>query len=329
MPLSLLISMTPAYHEDPQVRVSTRDHRDRIERTIVKPQQAKEGRYVTAHEGLHRLAAPRPGDGPAHDIRRGDAGWQYVGFAEHRLGAGATLLRPADDHEVAVIVMEGATSIEAGGQRYTSLGSRETVFDGPAASRAAALARAPRSRSWPRRRPRSSSRTRRAPTRATRGSSGPTISSWRHRGHGVTERRIHHLLPPTAEAGRLILFEVFTPGGNWSSYPPHKHDTEDPPREAYLEELYYYRFARPEGWAFARVYTADRSLDESFAPRDRDVVLVPRGYHPVGAPAGYDAYYLNVMAGPHRAWHFTLDPDHAWLMDWDPRPRARPQHQDR
>ena len=138
------------------------------------------------------------------------------------------------------------------------------------------------------------------------------------RGHGVTERRIHHLLPPTAPAGRLILFEVFTPGGNWSSYPPHKHDTEDPPREAYLEELYYYRFARPGGWAFARVYTADRSLDASFAPGDGDVILVPRGYHPVGAPAGYDAYYLNVMAGPHRAWHFTLDSDHAWLMDWDP-----------
>jgi 5-deoxy-glucuronate isomerase len=138
------------------------------------------------------------------------------------------------------------------------------------------------------------------------------------RGSGITERRIHHLLPPTAVAGRLILFEVYTPGGNWSSYPPHKHDTEDPPTEAYLEELYYYRFARPEGWGFARVYTPDRALDQSFAPTDGDVVLVPRGYHPFGAPAGYDAYYLNVMAGPNRAWHFTLDPDHRWLMDWDP-----------
>ena len=139
------------------------------------------------------------------------------------------------------------------------------------------------------------------------------------RGSGITERRIHHLLPPTAVAGRLILFEVFTPGGHWSSYPPHKHDTEDPPAEAYLEELYYYRFERPEGWAFQRVYTPDRSLDVSFAPGDRDVVLVPRGYHPVGMPAGYDGYYLNVMAGHNRAWHFTVDPDHRWLMDWDPR----------
>ncbi|KRT64257.1 MAG: KduI/IolB isomerase, 5-deoxy-glucuronate isomerase [Chloroflexi bacterium CSP1-4] len=138
------------------------------------------------------------------------------------------------------------------------------------------------------------------------------------RGRGNTARRIHHLLPPDAEAGRLILVEVFTPGGNWSSYPPHKHDTEDQPRESYLEELYYYRFARPEGFAFQRIYTADRSLDEALTPMDGDVVLVPKGYHPVGMPAGYDGYYLNVMAGPTRLWHFTMDPDHAWLMDWDP-----------
>ena len=143
------------------------------------------------------------------------------------------------------------------------------------------------------------------------------------RGSGRTARRVHHLLPPDAEAGRLIAFEVFTPGGNWSSYPPHKHDTEDPPTEARLEEVYFYRFATPGGFAFQRVYTPDRELDEALAPGDGDVVLVPAGYHPVGAAAGYDCYYLNVMAGPNRAWNFTLDPDHAWLMDWDPQaPRA-------
>ena len=112
---------------------------------------------------------------------------------------------------------------------------------------------------------------------------------------------------------------MFTPGGNWSSYPPHKHDTENPPVEARLEELYFYQFAKPaQGFAFARVYTADRSLDEAITPMDGDVVLVPEGYHPVGVPAGYDCYYLNVMAGPNRAWYFTLDPDHAWLMNWSP-----------
>ena len=235
---------------------------------------------------LHRRAGtPDPDSGRVHDIRPEDAGWRYVGFAEHRLAAGAGLARPADDHEVAVIVVEGAVSARAGRQRYASLGSRASVFDGPPPP---VLLLAP-----------GTDVEIVAETQATVVIADAPGADEHHerlieagdihvetRGHGVTERRIHHLLPPTAPAGRLILFEVFTPGGNWSSYPPHKHDTEDPPREAYLEELYYYRFARPEGWAFARVYTADRTLDESFAPGDGDVILVPRGYHPVGAPAG-------------------------------------------
>ena len=75
---------------------------------------------------------------------------------------------------------------------------------------------------------------------------------------------------------------------------------------------------RSNGFAFQRVYTADRTLDNAITPMDGDAVLVPRGYHPVGALAGYDCYYLNVMAGPFREWRFTLDPDHAWLMNWSP-----------
>jgi 5-deoxy-glucuronate isomerase len=275
-------------------------------------------------DGAHlyrRAQPPQPHTGQVHDIRPEDAGWRFVGFSEHRLSPGARLVRPADGRERAVIVLEGHADVDAGGQHYAALGSRSHVFEGPPppvvlvdpgeavgiqAVTAATIIVAD------------------APG-AGAGHARliePADILVETRGQGQTERRIHHLLPPNAPAGRLILFEVFTPGGNWSSYPPHKHDTEDPPREAYLEELYYYRFARPAGWAFARVYTTDRSLDAAFAPGDGDVVLVPRGYHPVAAPAGYDAYYLNVMAGPHRAWHFTLDSDHSWLMDWDPtRPR--------
>lgn len=266
---------------------------------------------------LRRAAPPDPRSGVVHDIRPADAGWRYVGFREYRLEAGGGVESPASDHEVALIVMEGAVDAWAGRERHTSLGSRRGVFDGPPppvlllapdtdlevvaeTSATVILADAP---------PAELHQARLIE---------PNDIKVEVRGHGVTERRIHHLLPPGGSAGRLILFEVFTPGGNWSSYPPHKHDTEDPPREAYLEELYAFRFDRPAGWAFARVYTEDRSLDAAFAPGDGDVILVPRGYHAVAAPPGYDAYYLNVMAGPHRAWHFTLDRNHAWLMDWDP-----------
>jgi 5-deoxy-glucuronate isomerase len=258
-------------------------------------------------------------DGSTLRVEPADAGWTYIAWATHRLAPGQVVTRAGDDREVALVALEGACRIRAGEQLFERVGSREGIFDGPPAAvvlvapgtdlQAEALtpttlgvAAAPGS-----------------DVRVTR-LIEPSEVRVEQRGSGNTARRIHHLLPPDAEAGRLILVEVFTPGGNWSSYPPHKHDTEDQPRESYLEELYYYRFARPEGFALQRVYSADRSLDEALAPGDGDVVLVPRGYHPVGMPAGYDGYYLNVMAGPTRLWHFTLDPDHAWLMDWNPAP---------
>ena len=267
-------------------------------------------------ELLRRPGPPGP-DGATIRLEPADAGWSYIGFATHRLVAGDIVLRPGDGREVGLIVLEGSCRVRAGDRVFAQVGSREGVFDGPPAPvvlvepgadlelealRPATIAIAA------------------APAGDVRVTRLVEAAEMRveQRGQGNTARRIHHLLPPDAEAGRLIIVEVYTPGGNWSSYPPHKHDTEDQPRESYLEELYYYRFARPEGFAFQRVYTPDRALDEALTPMDGDVVLVPKGYHPVGMPAGYDGYYLNVMAGPTRLWHFTIDPDHAWLMDWDP-----------
>jgi 5-deoxy-glucuronate isomerase len=266
---------------------------------------------------LLRAGTPDTKSGRVHAITPQSAGWRYVGFADHRLERGMRLERPAGDVERVVIVLEGTATVHAGAQSWSSLGSRSGVFDGPPPP---VLLLAPGLPLSVEPEPSATVIVAEAPAADVRRTAliEPAEIPVERRGAGITERTIHHLLPPAAEAGRLILFEVFTPGGNWSSYPPHKHDTEDPPREAYLEELYYYRFLRPGGWGFARVYTPDRSLDASYAPSDGDILLVPRGFHPFGAPAGYDAYYLNVMAGPNRAWHFTVDPDHAWLMDWDP-----------
>jgi 5-deoxy-glucuronate isomerase len=104
------------------------------------------------------------------------------------------------------------------------------------------------------------------------------------------------------------------PAGHWSSYPPHKHDRDALPEESFLEETYYHRLDPPQGFAFQRVYTDDRSIDEAYAVEDGDCLMVPRGYHPVGAPHGYDLYYLNVMAGPRRRWVFKNDPAHEWII---------------
>ena len=134
------------------------------------------------------------------------------------------------------------------------------------------------------------------------------------RGMDSNARHIRNVLPETATAESLLVVEVITPGGHWSSYPPHKHDRDAFPEETLLEETYYHRLSPKQGFAFQRVYTDDRSLDETMAVEDGDVVMVPRGYHPVGAPHGYDLYYLNVMAGPKRVWRFHNDPAHEWLM---------------
>ena len=134
------------------------------------------------------------------------------------------------------------------------------------------------------------------------------------RGKGTNQRFVRNILPETEPADSLLVVEVITPGGHWSSYPPHKHDTATEGEETALEETYYHRLNPPQGFAFQRVYTDDRSIDEAVTVEDGDVVMVPRGYHPAGAAHGYDLYYLNVMAGPKRQWIFRNDPAHDWIV---------------
>ena len=132
------------------------------------------------------------------------------------------------------------------------------------------------------------------------------------RGAGNATRQITHIIPPEFPAHRLLVVEVLTPAGNWSSYPPHKHERVSLPEENDLEEVYAYRFAAPEGFGLQRLYARDGSLDETWTVRDGDVVLVPRGYHPFCAAHGYDGYYLNALAADHRSMAAIDDPDLAW-----------------
>jgi 5-deoxy-glucuronate isomerase len=143
------------------------------------------------------------------------------------------------------------------------------------------------------------------------------------RGGGNATRQINHILKPDFPADRLLIVEVFTPSGNWSSYPPHKHDLHNPPSEVDLEEIYYYRVDDPKGYAIQKVYTADRRIDETITVRNGELVLVPEGYHPVVAAHGYNVYYLNALAGSARSMAASDDPDYAWVRgtwrDKDPR----------
>lgn len=148
------------------------------------------------------------------------------------------------------------------------------------------------------------------------------------RGGDNATRQINSILPPGSECHRLVCVEVYTPSGNWSSFPSHKHDDRKVDEEgnlveACLEETYFYKMDRPQGFAIQRVYTGDGDLDELNLAMNNDVVLVPRGYHPVAAGHGYNTYYLNFLAGSDQALANTDDPDHEWIYNsWkglDPR----------
>jgi 5-deoxy-glucuronate isomerase len=253
-------------------------------------------------------------DGLLVSVTPESAGWSHVGFEVYRLPRGARIERATDGREVCAVILTGRADVSLAERTWRDVGSRRSVFDGvpdavyaPPGGSIAVIASSEECEvalCW-------------AP--ATRGAEAALMPatgvSPLKRGSGRTERTIHNILMEDRPAESLLVTEVLTPAGNWSSYPPHKHDTDDPPRETYLEETYYHRTARPEGFAVQLVYTDDRSLDEAIQVRDGDVVLVPRGYHPVAAGPGYDLYYLNVMAGPRRRWLVATDPDHRWQLD--------------
>jgi 5-deoxy-glucuronate isomerase len=241
------------------------------------------------------------------------AGWKYVGFAAYRLQAGERLEIQVPGAETCIVVLSGKVTARTAEHAWRDIGERASVFEdrapyavyAPAPERVEVVAH----------------------TDAEIGvASAPAGAEFEPRliepgairrsvrGEGSNQRFVRDILPQTEPASHLLVVEVRTPPGHSSSYPPHKHDRDNLPHESSLEETYYHRLDPPQGFAFQRVYTDDRSLDESLAVENHDVVMVPRGYHPVVVPHGYDSYYLNVMAGPTREWHFHNDPAHEWML---------------
>jgi 5-deoxy-glucuronate isomerase len=248
-------------------------------------------------------------DGCVVRVTPESAGWQYVGFEVYRLASGGVVELMWADREACIVALSGRVHFHGGGHEWRDQGVRETVFDGPPTA-----LYVPPGTAWSVEAAESAEIA--VCTAPAQHGAEPRLLApdrVRHesRGSGGEAREIAHILMTEEPAESLLVTEVVTPAGHWSSYPPHKHDVEDPPREAYLEETYYHRLDPPGGFAFQRVYTDDRSLDEALAPGDGDVVLVPRGYHPVAAGARHESYYLNVMAGPARDWYITVDPDFA------------------
>mgnify|MGYP001377334877 CR=1 FL=1 len=262
---------------------------------------------------LQVKAAPQGRD--IVDVTPRKAGWTHVGFRAIRLKAGEQESIDTGARELCLVVLTGTVDVSVDGNGWSGLGTRSSVFDevSPAAvyvpSGQSVRVRAVRDAELA---------LCTAPCddqdRPARLLDSATMKR-SVRGKGSNTRYVCDILPhddPTA--AHLLVVEVLTPAGHASSYPPHKHDAETPPVETQLEETYYHRLNPPQGFAFQRVYTDNRDIDEACAVEDHDVVMVPRGYHPVVAAHGYDLYYLNVMAGPNRLWVFRNDPAHEWML---------------
>jgi 5-deoxy-glucuronate isomerase len=272
----------------------------------------------------------RPGNSPDPDVvvevAPDQAGWDYIHFQLRHLAAQRSWAFATGDDELAIVLLSGSMRFESDRGRWQQIGERKNVFSGlpyalylprHTSFSVTAITACEFGVAW-------------APTDQDH---DPRLVTPRDieieiRGGDNVTRQINRVIPPGFPCHRLVVVEVYTPGGNWSSYPPHKHDvhkTDQAGRivEADLEEIYFYKLDRPEGFAFQRIYTASESplhragfpIDAVLLARDNDIVLVPEGYHPVTSAPGYTTYYLNVLAGSAQSLANSEDPRYAWVKE--------------
>ena len=285
-----------------------------------------EGMRYTAENLLVRPESDPSDPGLILSVTPERAGWEYISFQARKLAQGESWSFKSGQCELALVNLSGSYSVRSNRGEWTGIGPRENVFTG--AAHALYL-------------PRQTEFT------ITADEAGEFAVAWvptdkdhapwlikpgdveiSVRGGDHVTRQINDLLPPGSPVHRLVLVEVYTPSGNWSSYPPHKHDRhiEDEEGnliEADLEEVYFYKFDRPEGYAFQRVYTEKRSpmheagnpIDAVCVPENNCAVIVPEGHHPVSSPPGYTTYYLNVLAGSAQSLANQDDPRYSWVKN--------------
>jgi 5-deoxy-glucuronate isomerase len=251
----------------------------------------------------------------------GDVGFEHLRFENRRLGAGETLAGDTTTNELCIVALGGRFGVSSAAGSWAGIGGRVNVFSGmpwalylPIRTTFKLTAETDCDLAFCYCRAENAH-----PARVIT----PADVDVEVRGGANATRQINHIMKPDFAAHRLLVVEVYTPSGNWSSYPPHKHDVHNPPGEVDLEEIYYYRVDDPAGYAIQKVYTADRRIDETLTVRDGELVLIPEGYHPVVAAHGYNVYYLNALAGSARSMAASDDPDYAWVRqtwrDKDPR----------
>lgn len=268
------------------------------------------------HTPVHKELAT--GVKQIQNIRKENSGLGYIEFQVLEFDKGGKYNEILGKQEVCIVALTGKITITTEDRIYKNLGTRDSVFEKiptdslyisndhrfeiVAETESARVALC------------YSLSEKQLPTKVIRAED----NSKEMRGKYHNKRQVHNILPDDVDtANSLLVVEVYTDSGNTSSYPPHKHDQDDLPNESFLEETYYHELDPEQGFVFQRVYTEDRSLDETMAVENKNVVVVPKGYHPVAVPDGYTSYYLNVMAGPTRIWKFHNEKAHEWILDRD------------
>lgn len=273
------------------------------------------------------LVKPVPSAEEYIHVDPASTGWEHLSFAARSMRQHQLFEWDTGDDELALVVLGGTCSVRSNRGNWLEFGRRAHVFDGmpytlylPRQTRFSLEVASPTldiAYGW-------CQAHSDHPARLVR----PEDCEIEIRGGGNATRQINKMIPPGFDCSRLVVVEVYTPAGNWSSYPPHKHDQHRVDEngtllEADLEEVYFYKIDRPEGYAYQRIYTDDRSLDELILVEDSHLVLSPQGYHPVVAAHGYNCYYLNMLAGSAQSLAASDDPQYSWVKNtWtrqDPR----------
>lgn len=243
--------------------------------------------------------------------QKSDSACQGLEIDMIRLAEGQAYTYFEAEKEVALTILGGTCSVVGDGFAYEHIGSRKNVFDGKATAvyipcnrrftitadteTVICAAKCPSTTDYD-------------PKLIT-----PEDVVVKHLGKPGFEREAHFIVDERTEASKIYLGENFIVGGQWSSYPGHKHDEENMPAEGFAEEIYYYEFDKPTGFGIQRVYTSDRTIDENYVTYNNDFVEIPKGYHPCTVAPGYRGYLLWMMCCEHRGFFMSIDPDQVWL----------------
>lgn len=251
-----------------------------------------------------------------HHIAKGNSPLEYVAAHVFDFEAGGKISFESASHESCVVALTGKYTIKVAAETFQDVGTRTDVFEKkptdsiyvPIEQKVDIIAET-KGRAIICQSP-TEDKTRK--TQLIKAGD----NSIEQRGKYNNQRLVHNILDDQSPlADKLLVVEVYTEMANWSSYPPHKHDQDNLPEESFLEETYYHEVNPRQGFIFQRVYTDDELIDETMTVKNGEMVIVPRGYHPVGVPDGYESYYLNIMAGPTKTWKFHNDAEHAWILE--------------